>query len=87
MLEILCRHLAVIMFGMSQVTHCLREKAVKIIGSICSLLEIVMKNNRLGDNFPIKYLVLMVWNKETKCLKAAQGTCDRKRCICYIWPV
>ena len=67
--------------------HGLREEAVKVVRGISSFLDVVMENNRFGDNFRIKSLISMLWNEELKVPKVAKRSYDWMGGICDVGPI
>jgi hypothetical protein len=75
-----------IVFCNPQVPHGLREKAVEEICDVSSFLEVVVKNNCLGDKFGIKH-VSVHRNKELKVMKIAERACYRICSIHDVWSI
>jgi len=59
------------MFCDSQVPHSLWEKAIQVACNVGSFMEVVMKNDCLGDKFGIK-MVSVLGNEELKVTKIAE---------------
>ena len=87
MFKVVCRHLTVIMFNESQVSHGLGEKAVKIICSVSGFLKVVMKNDCFRDIFRVEILVSVLWNKKPKVIEIAKQACDQICGVCDIWSI